>query len=140
MAETTEGPEFDLKDAPELCASARFCDRAGGIWQLTADANNPKTKKIVMEEACNCPAGRLVIYDKQGKPIDPALKPSLSLVEDPMKGVSGPIWVKGGVLIESADGKTYEARNRVALCRCGKSTIKPFCDGNHIPARFSDEG
>jgi len=46
--------------------------------------------------------------------------------------------VKGDVPIVSADGKAYETRNRVTLCRCGKSKNKPFCDGFHIRVRFSD--
>jgi len=33
--------------------------------------------------------------------------------------------------IESADGRMYESRNRVTLCRCGKSENKPYCDGSH---------
>jgi len=31
-----------------------------------------------------------------------------------------------------ADGRAYEVRNRVSLCRCGKSKNKPFCDGSHL--------
>ena len=31
----------------------------------------------------------------------------------------------------SADGKTYEIRNRMTLCRCGRSDNKPFCNGSH---------
>ncbi len=57
----------------------------------------------------------------------------LALIEDPGIGVSGPIWVRGGVRIESAEGKIYEIRNRVTLCRCGKSKNKPFCDSAHWP-------
>ena len=34
--------------------------------------------------------------------------------------------------IESAGGTEYEVRNRVTLCRCGRSRNKPFCDGSHI--------
>lgn len=45
--------------------------------------------------------------------------------------VHGPIWVRGGIRVESADGNNYEIRNRVALCRCGKSSNKPFCNGAH---------
>ena len=33
--------------------------------------------------------------------------------------------------ITAADGKTYEIRNRVTLCRCGRSDNKPFCNGSH---------
>lgn len=75
---------------------------------------------------------------KTGKPIEPDFEESLSLAEDPEANCSGPIWAKGGVEIESADGTKYEKRNRVTLCRCGKSRNKPFCDGNHIPFGFND--
>jgi CDGSH-type Zn-finger protein len=56
---------------------------------------------------------------------------------------NGPLLVRGDVEILTADG-TAIPRNRrtVALCRCGKSTIKPFCDGTHklIGFRTEDEG
>ena len=63
---------------------------------------------------------------------------SISLVEDPQNKVSGPIALRGGILVESSDGTTYEVRNRQTLCRCGKSQNKPFCDGSHIDEGFND--
>jgi CDGSH-type Zn-finger protein len=52
--------------------------------------------------------------------------------------VSGPIWAKGGITVEAADGFQYEVRNRVTLCRCGASKNKPFCDGTHCSIKFND--
>jgi len=139
-AEKIDGPDLVLTDVPELCASARFCHREGGTWNLTVYSDNPQRKKLAIEEACHCPSGRLVACDKKtGKPVEPKLEPSISLVEDPDAKVSGPIWVKGGVPIESSDGTKYETRNRVTLCRCGQSANKPFCDGSHLSVRFIDE-
>ena len=131
QAEKIDGPALELTDAQELCAAARFCDRAGGIWNLTKQSGDPEAKRIAIEEAGNCPSGRLVVWDKEGKAIESKFEPSIGLVEDPQEGMNGPIWVRGGIPIESADGSTYEIRNRVALCRCGKSSNKPFCDGSH---------
>lgn len=140
MAMELKGPDLDLADVPSLCASARFCHRAGGTWELTENSDDPKSKEIAIQEACDCPSGRLVALDKKTqKPIEPKFKQSISLVEDPQSGVSGPIFVKGGVSVVSADGHEYEIRNSVTLCRCGKSKNKPFCDGSHIPAGFSDK-
>ncbi|HAS05054.1 MAG TPA: iron-binding protein, partial [Dehalococcoidia bacterium] len=34
--------------------------------------------------------------------------------------------------VNSAKGEPYEVRNRVTLCRCGKSSNKPICDGSHL--------
>jgi len=79
----------------------------------------------------NCPAGRLVLRDKHGQPIEPKLEPSIGVVFDPITNNIGPLWVRGGIPIEAADGTVYEIRNRVTLCRCGVSTNKPFCDGKH---------
>ncbi len=138
-AEKISGPDLDLTDVPELCASARFCHRAGGTWNLTKKSDNPEAKKAAIEEACNCPSGRLVARDKKtGKPFEKNFEPSLGLIEDPEEGVSGPIWAKGGIPIESENGTPYETRSRATLCRCGKSKNKPFCDGTHIEIRFDD--
>ncbi len=139
LSDELVGRELVLRDAYSLCSSARFCLPKGGIWRLTLRSRDPVKKKLAIEQACNCPSGRLVVYERQtGKPIEPEFVPSLSLTEDPQKRVSGPIWVKGRIPVVSANGRTWEIRNRIALCRCGKSKNKPFCDGHHIRARFSD--
>jgi CDGSH-type Zn-finger protein len=138
-ADVTEGPDLVLTDAEEFCASARFCDRAGGTWHLTRRSDNAKAKKTAIQEAGDCPAGRLVTWDKKtGKPIEPDHEPSITIIEDPAVGSSGPVWVKGGIPVESANGKAYEVRNRVTLCRCGASENKPFCDGMHRAIQFDD--
>jgi CDGSH-type Zn-finger protein len=126
------GPTLRLTDVFELCASARFCDRAGGIWHLTENSDDREARETAIREGKNCPSGRLVTWDKRGRAIEPEFEPSIGLVEDPQPGVSGPLWVRGGVPIESGDGTVYEVRNRVTLCRCGKSSNKPFCDSSHM--------
>lgn len=138
--EEIDGPALKLFDIEDLCASARFCHRAGGIWKLVPKSADPEKKQIAIEETCDCPSGRLVIFDKEAiKIIEPNLHKSIGFIEDPTIGVSGPIWVRGGVPVESADGKTYKIRNRVTLCRCGKSANKPFCDSSHYPDAESVE-
>jgi CDGSH-type Zn-finger protein len=139
LAEKFPKPGINLTDAEELCSSARFCIRAGGTWRLVENSDDPESKDIAIQVAGNCPSGRLVVWDKKtGKPIEPEFQPSIALVEDPQKKVSGPIWLKGEVPIESSEGRKYETRNRVTLCRCGGSGNKPFCDENHIDIEFDD--
>lgn len=50
---------------------------------------------------------------------------------------AGPYLVKGQVSIFSADGAAIEGKKTVALCRCGGSKTKPFCDGTHAEIGFS---
>lgn len=137
QANAIEGQELVLTDVQKLCAYARFCHPQGGVWLLTQQSDNLGSKELAIKEACNCPSGRLVIRDKQtGQSIEPELEPSISLIEDPEQNCSGPIWLKGGVPLEFSDGTGYETRNRVTLCRCGKSRNKPFCDGTHASIKF----
>jgi CDGSH-type Zn-finger protein len=134
MAKEIDGPTVKLKDAEILCASARFCHRGGDIWQIIPKSDEPWAKKTAVENASDCPSGRLVVIDKEtGKTIEPLFEKSIGLIKDPAIGVDGPLWVRGGIPVYSAEGRLYEIRNRVTLCRCGKSTNKPFCDSSHYP-------
>jgi CDGSH-type Zn-finger protein len=127
------GPELELHDYENLCVHARFCMRAGGIWNPTQQSDIPEARETAIEEACNCQSGRLVIRDQEtGKAIDPALEKSIVIIEYPARGEHGSLWARGGIPIISADGKSYTVRNRLTVCRCGKSYNKPFSDGSHV--------
>ncbi len=49
---------------------------------------------------------------------------------------NGPLIVKGEVELRDSEGNRYPAQTRMALCRCGASTEKPFCDGTHSNIGF----
>jgi len=132
------GPTLILTDVQPLCAFARFCDVAGQVWNLV-EQEGSDAARLTAQEAGLCPSGRLVAWDREtGRALEPDLDPSIGIVEDPAEGVAGPIWVRGGIPISSADGQPYEVRNRVTLCRCGASNNKPFCDGSHASIGFTD--
>jgi CDGSH-type Zn-finger protein len=139
QAETFDGPTLTLSDTENLCAFARFCDPGGKIWNLIKKTKKPESRDLVIREANHCPAGRLVVHDKNtGKQVEEKLPPSIGVIEDPVLECSGPLWVRGGIRIESEDGKPYEVRNRVTLCRCGSSDNMPFCNGSHASIKFQD--
>jgi CDGSH-type Zn-finger protein len=49
----------------------------------------------------------------------------------------GPLLVRGPFKLADQDGNVIEVgRKTVALCRCGKSRTRPFCDGTHQIVRF----
>jgi 3-phenylpropionate/trans-cinnamate dioxygenase ferredoxin subunit len=49
---------------------------------------------------------------------------------------NGPFIVQGGAEIIDDQGKAYPAQQTAALCRCGASQKKPFCDGSHRKINF----
>jgi CDGSH-type Zn-finger protein len=137
LASVFDGPDLALTDVQQLCAFARFCDPNGQVWNQVANADDPEVRANFIRQVGNCPAGRLVAWDKSSKSaIEPRLPVSIGLVEDPAQECSGPLWLRGGITVVSADGFEYENRNRVTLCRCGQSQNKPFCDGSHAQIKF----
>jgi CDGSH-type Zn-finger protein len=139
-ADVIEGPGVTLTDDRDLCAEARFCDARGGLWNRVLDAESEADCEAVVAQTGLCPSGRYVAWENEsGVALEPDLEPSIVVVEDPQQDASGPLWVRGGITVESADGTPYETRNRVTLCRCGESKNKPFCDGTHLAVGFKDE-
>lgn len=50
----------------------------------------------------------------------------------------GPYLVSGPVTLTDADGNSYDltGKDKFALCRCGESQSRPFCDGTHKTCNF----
>ncbi|MDR0449302.1 MAG: CDGSH iron-sulfur domain-containing protein [Rickettsiales bacterium] len=134
-AEVFKGPDMNLADNEKYCAFARFCDAGGRVWNLVMQGGAP-ADKLAAKEANLCPAGRLMMFTKSGEPMEDKYNPELNIIEDGGLRISGPLWVKGGILVESEDGSVYEVRQKQTLCRCGASGNKPFCNGAHASIRF----
>ena len=49
---------------------------------------------------------------------------------------NGPLLVTGEVEVLDSQGEVMETSSKVALCRCGQSGKKPFCDGTHGKVGF----
>ncbi len=49
---------------------------------------------------------------------------------------NGPVWLRGVVEMFDPEGGAFDVGARAALCRCGESGNKPFCDGSHRAAGF----
>lgn len=129
------GKKLVLADNEEYCALARFCDAHGSIWNLITNGDENSDNEAI-RQANLCPSGRLQIFDKEGNLIEDEIEKSIGALEDDGLKVSGPLWVRGGIRVESADGKSYEIRNRQTLCRCGLSANKPFCNCEHAHQNY----
>lgn len=136
-AESFDGPNLTLRDNQDYCAFARFCDAHGRIWNLVYEGDATSDAHVV-REAHLCPAGRLMVFDKSGRELKPNDPQMISVLQDKGLRISGPLWIKGSIRVESADGKSYEVRSSQTLCRCGASGHKPFCNGAHASARWKD--
>jgi len=134
-AEIIKGPNLTLADNESYCAFARFCDAYGRVWNLV-NYGDERADREAIREACDCPAGRLMIFDKSGKPIEEKLPQEVCVIEDSKLKISGPLWVRGGIRVESENGESYEVRNKQTLCRCGASGNKPFCNGAHASIKY----
>ncbi|WP_410209572.1 CDGSH iron-sulfur domain-containing protein [Aquirhabdus sp.] len=133
-----DGPTQLLTDNESYCAFSRFCDNGHQVWgevQMKGEQHERLTEFMVH----NCAGGRLLVWDRETQqPIESKETIGIHPIEDPSIGCSGPLMVRGGVRVESADGQSYEIRNRQALCRCGQSSNKPFCDGTHASFKYHD--
>jgi CDGSH-type Zn-finger protein/uncharacterized Fe-S cluster protein YjdI len=89
----------------------------------------------VVEVVERCPTGALRYEWKSGGRQEKAAVPSVIRVSE-----NGPLYIRGDVSIESGVDDESLRENRVALCRCGRSKDKPFCDNSHMSAEFVDGG
>ncbi len=126
------GARVTLTDTPRRCAHAGFCgNRVEKVWDMVERTDDTRTRFQMMQMVERCPSGRLG-YELEEGPIEPDLPRQISVTKN------GPYWVTGGVRIEFSDGRVMETRNRVTLCRCGRSSNKPFCDGTHSAIKFRE--
>jgi len=133
-----DGPTQILTDNERYCAYSRFCDNGKRVWnevQMAGESHEKLTEFMVH----SCSGGRLLVIDRETLlPIEHAEDAGIYAIEDPAMQCSGPLMVRGGVRVQSATGASYEIRNRQALCRCGQSSNKPFCDGSHASVKYQD--
>ncbi len=85
----------------------------------------------IAEAVLLCPTGALHYVRHDGGPQEPEpLDVQVQTVPD------GPYYVQGLVEVTTSGGDLIRKDTRIALCRCGKSRIRPFCDGTHKLVRF----
>lgn len=82
-----------------------------------------------------CPSGALTYERLDGEANEPVPEENVVRV-----GTDGPLYLTGNIEIKSPDGSVISRETRVALCRCGRSSNKPFCDNSHLEGNFADDG
>lgn len=124
---------------PERCIHARYCVR--GLPEVFDPSERPWIRPDqahpdrVAEVVIRCPTGALQFDRREDGAAEPVPRENVIIV-----GVNGPLYVRGDILIEGPLGETLFEDTRVALCRCGESRNKPFCDNSHKQVSFRDKG
>lgn len=96
------------------------------------------TEKII-EQVRKCPSGALSYYrnDELPKESGKVMSESASTLKIEVSP-NGPYLVKSECLIIHSDGKEETKTGTIALCRCGASGNKPYCDGSHRKIDFQE--
>lgn len=128
---------------PNTCIHSTLC------WKGLIEVFNPKarpwvkmdgaTTERIIEQIRKCPSGALSYYLNDEIPSDQGKITSettniLKIEVSP----NGPYLIKTECLIVHSDGKEEIKNGAVALCRCGSSGNKPYCDGSHRKNGFQD--
>jgi len=119
------------------CFHAEECVHgAPGVFEkdtrpwVRPDGDDPARTAEVIQQ---CPTGALHYHAKDAALDEiPPSENVITVTED------GPLLVRGNMEIVLPEAPLQETR--VAFCRCGASANKPFCDGSHKKAGFSDLG
>lgn len=132
------GEAIDVRWDGRLCIHIAECGNAKGDLFVAGrepwcvpDACSPGEVREIVER---CPSGALSYRDRDGAPERPAAENSVAVT------YNGPLFFKGDLVIEGAPADMPGVRFRAALCRCGQSANKPFCDNSHLAAGFEDFG
>ena len=129
---------FIVEFSPGRCIHAAECVR--GLPEVFDTSKRPWVDPAQAEAAAiadvieKCPTGALQFRFTDGQRVEqPAAESSIELVP------SGPLYARGDITVNETDGGT-EHETRLALCRCGASENKPWCDNTHIDSGFDDVG
>lgn len=133
-----EGKDIDVTWDSRLCIHVGECGRAAN--ELFVGGRDPWcqpdlcSNDDVVDVVGRCPTGALVYISKKDTPAEkPAAENTVHIANN------GPLYLRGDLQIDGAADDMEGVKMRAALCRCGLSKQKPFCDNSHEGA-FVDRG
>ena len=134
MRKTYAAPGITVSYDPAICIHAARCvrglpavfDPKARPWIRPGEAAPDAVAEVIRR----CPTGAL-LYELSGGPGEEA---DAEVTVTPAK--DGPLFVRGRVELTDPRGGAVDVGPRFALCRCGGSENKPFCDGTHKKIGF----
>jgi CDGSH-type Zn-finger protein/uncharacterized Fe-S cluster protein YjdI len=132
-------------DAITVTWSRARCIHAAACIQALPEVFEPGRRPWVTPESAavdevaavvrRCPTGALHFSRHDGGAGEPVPERNFAIVAR-----SGPIYLRGDLRLLDAAGREVARETRMALCRCGASKHKPFCDNAHWDVHFRDAG
>jgi CDGSH-type Zn-finger protein/uncharacterized membrane protein YozB (DUF420 family) len=134
-AEPYRGRRITIHDNRALCAHSGVCtDSLPGVFRLGGapwiDADGAEAAAVI-DIVRRCPSGALSVTLEGEPPPAGAAEPLITA------SANGPYYVRGRVELKAGSARSRDPA-RYALCRCGGSKNKPFCDGTHWAIRFDE--
>ena len=130
-----------LKDELTILWKPKKCIHAAVCVQMLPDVYNPNERPWLKQENASiaelkrqineCPSGALSYVESN----ENQTKKESEMVKATVKE-NGPMLIKGDIEIVGIDGQTEVKSGMTAICRCGASANKPFCDGAHAKVGF----
>ncbi len=123
---------------PKKCIHSKLCWK--GLMQVFNPQNRPwinmegASDDRIRKQVDQCPSGALS-WEAIGENEKSQIQNQGSIMKVTVSK-NGPYLIKGKVEIEHSDGRIEQKEKVVALCRCGASKNKPYCDGNHSKEDF----
>jgi uncharacterized Fe-S cluster protein YjdI len=131
------GAEVTIHDNRGICQHAGFCtDNLASVFKLKQDPwidPNGARAEAVIAQVRQCPSGALSYSVRGTEHRDLNRRPAITVSKD------GPYRVTGNIGLETDPWGEGASKEHYALCRCGGSKNKPFCDGTHWYNGFKDE-
>ena len=135
--DTYSGSRLAVLDNRGVCSHAGHCTSGlPQVWRMRTepwidpDAAPPEDIVRVVRQ---CPSGALAWEQDNVRHDTFSDEATVQVSRD------GPYWVRGGVALDGVEFGEGASREHFALCRCGHSRNKPFCDGSHWYAGFKDD-
>lgn len=134
---TYSNEDLNVVWKPTLCIHSKYC------WKELPEVFQPTKRpwvnmkaassEKIMEQVSKCPSGALSLKTTSQNPVTEQV-PATPIIE---VSPNGPLLIHGNIIIQETNGNKAE-HTTTALCRCGHSANKPYCDGMHAKKGFVD--
>lgn len=124
---------------PEACIHSRIC------WTGLIEVFNPRHRpwvnmsgagtQTIIDQVKKCPSGALSYFMNDDSNEQKAMPEETAERKIEIQQ-NGPILISNDCVIRHSDGREELKKGTTALCRCGASGNKPFCDGSHKTIEF----